>query len=330
MTFTISRRAFVGGAASAAFVSTSPGLALSEEAYPSKTVTFIVPYSAGGAPDFMARVVAQHLQKKVGQSIVVDNRPGANGSVAASVIASAPTDGYTFLVAEGSLMSINPHLYKSLSYDPAADFKPVSLVGTAPTFLAVHPDLPVASFREFVEYAKAPPSQLNYGSSGVGSAHHLSMEALIQAYRLKMTHIPYRGSGQSVPALVGGQVSAIFASYSAVSSFAKAGRLKLLATNNKVRTQETPDIPAIAEFVSGFDFASRMGLVARTGTPPDRIDHLSKEIAVAMKDETVISELAKAGIVAVGSDPEAYGAAIQQENTRMAAVIVKAGIKTQD
>jgi len=300
-----------------------------QEAYPNGTITFIVPYSAGGAPDFMARIVAQQLQEQIGHPVIVDNRPGSNGNVAASALAAAKPDGYTFLVLEGSLVSINPHLYNSLSYDPKEDFVPVSLLGTAPTFLAVHPSVPVSTFEEFIEYAKAPPEQLNYGSSGIGTPHHLSMEALIQKYGLKMTHIPYKGSGQSVPAVLSGEVGALFASYSAVSEFAKAGRVKLLATNNIERTAEAPDVPAIAEFIPGFDFASRMGLAAHKGTPKERIDTIAAELAKAMKVPAVVEKLAAGGVVAVGSTPEEYAEIIDEEVQRVGAVIEAADIKPE-
>lgn len=179
--------------------------------YPSRPITFVVPYSPGGLPDTVARVLADHLTQKLGQTVVVENRPGANGVVAANVIKTNKADGYTFLVTDGSMISINPHIYKNLSYAPLKDFVPVSLIATSPLFLAVNKSLKVNTFKEFVALIKSKPDEYSYGSSGVGSTHHLAMEALKADLGLKMTHIPYRGSSQSIPALVGNQVQAAFA-----------------------------------------------------------------------------------------------------------------------
>jgi len=187
-----------------------PMMAQSQATYPNRAIKLVVPYSAGGLPDTVARIFAQRLQDRLGQSVVVDNKPGANGVVAASTLASSPADGYTFLVTDGSMFSINPAIYKNLSYDYKRDFVPVSLAARAPLYLAVHPKTGVNTLQEFVALARAKPGTLNYGSSGIGSSHHLTMEAMKAALGIDVTHVPFKGSSQSVPALIGGQVDVAF------------------------------------------------------------------------------------------------------------------------
>jgi tripartite-type tricarboxylate transporter receptor subunit TctC len=178
-----------------------------------------VPYAAGGLPDTVARIFAQRLGDKLGQAVVVDNRPGANGVVAAQALATAPKDGYTFLVTDGSMFSINPAIYKNLGYDYKRDFMPVSLAARAPLYLAVNPKVPANTLQEFIALAKAKPGTLNYGSSGIGSTHHLTMEAMKAALGLQITHVPFKGTGQSVPALIGGQVEVLFSALPSLVGF---------------------------------------------------------------------------------------------------------------
>jgi tripartite-type tricarboxylate transporter receptor subunit TctC len=289
-----------------------------------------VPYAPGGLPDTVARIVAQGLQEHLGQPVVVENRPGGNGSIAATALATSKSDGYTFMVTDGSVVSINPHLYTKLTYNPSRDFLPVSYLARAPLFLAVNPNVPVSSFREFIEYVKARPDKLNYGSSGIGSTHHLSMEAVMAALGLKMTHVPYRGSGQSVPALIGGQVEALFSAYPSLAPFVKDGRAKLLATNGAERSPDAPDVPAIAEFIPGFDFATTIGILAPVGTLREPIEKLAAAAATVSKNPEVIKKLALAGIEAVGTGPEDYARALKGESDRVTKTVQTAGIKPED
>ena len=188
--------------------------------YPNQGIRFIVPYAPGGLPDTVARIVGQHLQERIGQSVVIENRASGGAVLAVGALMGAPADGYTFLVTDGGILSTNPALFKQLSYNPK-DIIPLALLGRAPMFLATHPDLPVSTLREFIDYVKARPGEINYGSSGVGSIHHLSMEALKAPLQLKMMHIPYRGTGQSVPALLGGHVQVLFAAYPSLAGAAE-------------------------------------------------------------------------------------------------------------
>ncbi|MES2363609.1 MAG: tripartite tricarboxylate transporter substrate binding protein [Pseudomonadota bacterium] len=306
-----------------------PMLASAQGAYPNRPIKFVVPYAPGGLPDTVARIFAQRLGDKLGQSVVVDNRPGANGVVAAQVLASSPKDGYTFLVTDGSMFSINPAIYKNLGYDYKRDFMPVSLAARAPLYLAVHPKVPANTLQEFIALAKAKPGTLNYGSSGIGSTHHLTMEAMKASLGLQITHVPFKGTGQSVPALIGGQVEVLFSALPSLAGFVKAGQVKLLANNAAQRSSQEPNVPAIAEIIPGFDFAPIVGVLAATGTPASAIERISAEMAQISKMPEVITTLNNAGIEPIGSSPADYNKAILGENERLAKAIVASGIKPE-
>jgi tripartite-type tricarboxylate transporter receptor subunit TctC len=323
-----SRRSILATAALLAVTATGSFNAAQAQAYPNKPIKFVVPYSPGGLPDTVARIFAQRLGDKLGQSVVVDNKPGANGVVAAQTLASSPKDGYTFLVTDGSMFSINPTIYKNLGYDYKKDFMPVSLAARAPLYLAVHPKVEANTLQEFVALAKSKPGVLNYGSSGVGSTHHLSMEAMKTSLGLQMTHVPFKGSGQSVPALVGGQVEVLFSALPSLAGFVKSGQVKILGSNGQ-RSALAPNIPAIAEIIPGFDFAPIVGVLAPIGTPQSAIDRISAEIALIAKMPEVIQVLNNAGIEPIGSTPAAYDKAVLDENERLAKAIAAAGIKTE-
>ncbi len=323
----IRRTVLIGAAASLA---AGPFAAQAQPAgYPSKPIRFVVPYAAGGLPDTVARIVAQRLSDRVGQTVIVDNRPGANGGVAAGVLASAPADGYQFLVTDGSMLSINPLIYSKLTYDPQKDFVPVALVARAPLFLAVNPKVPANTLQEFVAYAKARPGQINYGSSGIGSTHHLTIEAMKAGLGLDMVHVPFKGTGQSVPALVGGQVEVLMSAYPSLSGFVKDGRVRMLATNSEQRSAQAPDLPAIAELIPGFDFAPIVGVLAPVGTPPEIVQKIAAEVSAIAKMPDAIQAMKAAGIEPIGGDSADYAKAIGEENARMAKAIQTAGMKRE-
>ncbi|ANN69393.1 4,5-dihydroxyphthalate dehydrogenase [Bordetella bronchialis] len=297
--------------------------------FPSHVIRFIVPYAAGGLPDTVARVVAQRVTASLGQSVVVENKPGANGVIAAQALMSSPRDGYTYLVTDGSMMSINPALYKDLSYDPKRDFVPVSLIATSPLFLATSTQTGITSLQDFVQRARAAPGKMNYGSSGVGSSHHLTMEALALGLHTKLTHVPFRGSGQSVPAMVGNQVDVVFAALPSLSGFAEKGQVRILATNAGKRSTLAPDIPAIAEILPGFNFAVTVGALAATGVPDYAVRKLSTEIAKAVQDPAVIKQFDTLGIEPVGGSPKEYALAIDDEARRYESAIKAANIRAE-
>jgi tripartite-type tricarboxylate transporter receptor subunit TctC len=296
--------------------------------YPTQSIKFLVQAAAGGLPDTVARIVARRLQEQLGQSVVVENRPGANGGVAAATLTTAPADGYTFMVTDGSVVSINPVIYSKLPYNPE-DLVPVALLARAPLFLAAHPQVPVRTMAEFIAYAKANPGKLNYGSSGVGSTHHLSMEAIKAALKLQMTHVPFKGTGESVPALLGGHVDVLFSAYPSLSGAIETKRVTLLANNAAQRSTQAPDIPPVADYVPGFDFAPIIGLLARSGTPQAIIRQVATEAVALVKEPDMIRQFAVAGIEPVGAGPEEYGRALKDEVARVADVVKVAGITPQ-
>jgi len=306
-----------------------PALA-SAQAYPSKPIKFIVPYAAGGLPDSVARVVAQRLTERLGQSVVVDNKPGGNGVVAyQALLQSTPSDGHAFIVSDGSMLSITPLVNKTVPYKVGTDILPVSLIARSPLFLVAHPKTNVNTMQEFVTLVKSKPGEFSYGSSGIGSTHHLTMEALKAALNLDVRHIPFRGSGQSTPALVGGQVDFSVAALPSMQAFAKAGQVKLLASNAASRSPQAPEIPTLAELVPGFDFSVVVGVMAAAGTPQAAINRISQEIAEVVKHPEVVKTFQTAVIDPVGAGPQAYGQVIARENEAMARAAKVANLKAE-
>ena len=260
--------------------------------------------------------------------MVVENRPGGAGSVAVTAINAAPADGYTLMVTDGSTVTVNPALFKSLSYT-AKDVPGVALLGRAPLFLVAHSDVPVNSLKEFIDYVKANPGKVNYGSSGVGSAHHLSMEAMKAALGLNMTHVPYRGTGQSVPALLGGHVQVIFSAYPSLAAAIADKRVKLLATNGAQPSPQAPDVPPIASVIPGFDLATMVGIFARAGTPPAIVDKIAAEAIAVVKMPETQKQLAAAGIEPSGEGTAAFQKYLATEAEHVGKVIAAAGIKVE-
>ena len=306
----------------------SPLAAQAQSQYPSQAIRLIVPYAAGGFPDTTARIVGARLQDKIGQSVVVENRPGGAGSVAVSALSQAAADGYTVMATDGSTFTVNPALFKSLSYS-AKDVIPVVLIARTPLFLTVNASVPVNTLKEFIDYVKAHPNQINYGSSGIGSAHHLSMEAMKAALGLQMTHIPYRGTGQSVPALLGNHVQVLFSAYPSLAAALADKRVKLLATNGAQPSPQAPDVPPIASVIPGYDLASMVGLFVRTGTPPAIIKKLADEAVAVMTMSKTRKQLEGAGIEAAAEGSDALAKYLAAEAAHVGKVIGTAGIKVE-
>ncbi len=306
-----------------------PAPVLAQANYPDKPIKFIVPYAPGGFPDTVARVYAQQLTARLGQSVVVDNRPGANGVVAAQALAAAPKDGYTFLVTDGSMFSINPAVYKNLGYDFKRDFVPVYLAARASLYMAINPKVPANTLQEFITLAKARPGTLNYGSSGIGSTHHLTMEAIKSLLGLEITHVPFKGTGQAVPALIGGQVDVLFSALPSLAGFVKSGQVKLIASNAAQRSTQAPNIPLIADIIPGFDFAPIVGVLAPSGTPQYAIDKLNAEMTAVSKTPALMETFNIAGIDPLSSSTADYGKAILAENERLAKAVIAANIKPE-
>src|SRR5512145_1352757 len=299
-----------------------------QDAYPSKPVRWVVPYSAGGLPDTMARVVGQKLAEGLGQQVTIENRGGAGGIPGTEAVARAAPDGYAFLVADVGQVAINPHLYAKLPYDPARDLAPVTLLGVANLFLVANQAVPVKDFVELVALARDKPGILNYGSSGVGSIHHLSMESLKAALGLSIVHIPYKGTGQSIPALVSGDVALAYAAMPSIAAHVKSGRVKVLAVSTAKRSPTAPDVPTVAELgVPGYDFAPEIGLLAPAGTPPAIVARMSQEVARALKSPEVAQRFAQLDIEPVGSTPAEYAARIRAAGEKYAQAVKVSGAR---
>jgi tripartite-type tricarboxylate transporter receptor subunit TctC len=305
-----------------------PLSAQAQAPYPNQGIRFIVPYAPGGLPDTVARITGQHLQERIGQTVVVENRAGGGAAAAVNALMTAPSDGYTFVITDGSLVSTNPVIFKQLTYNPK-DMIPVALLGSTPLFLASHPDLPVSTFREFIDYVKAHPGQVNYGSSGVGSAHHLSMEAVKAALNLQMTHIPYRGTGQSVPALLGGHVQVLFSAYPSLVGAVESKKVKLLAHNGPGRYFQAPDVPPIADVIPGFDLTNIVGMFAKPGIPQPVLDKIAAESIAALNTPEAKRQFAAAGIETAGGDGAVFDKALKREIDNVNAVVKSAGIEPQ-
>jgi tripartite-type tricarboxylate transporter receptor subunit TctC len=316
--------------AALATIAALPGIALGQApaAFPSRAVTFIVPYSPGGLPDTVARVIGQKLTERWGQSVVVENKPGGNGVVAAQALAAKPADGYTLLVTDGSMFSINPFIYPNLPYDAQKDFTYISLTARAPLFLAVHPSTPANNFAEFVQMVKASPGKYSYGSSGIGSIHHLTFETIKSALGLDLLHVPYKGTGQSIPAVVAGDVSAVWSAMPSIAGFAKEGKLKLIAVNSEKRSGLAPNVATVAEtHIPGFNFAPIIGVVGPAGLPPAIAQKISADVAEILKDKAMADRLTVLGIDAVGSDPATFSGQIMADRDRFSRAIKAADIK---
>jgi len=306
----------------------APSLSVAQS-FPTKPVRFIVPYAAGGLPDSVARIVASKLTEKLGQSVVIDNKPGGNGMVSYQALISGVNDNHSFIVSDGSMFSITPLINKSANYSIGKELLPVSMIAKSPLFLVANPKTGIKTLKEFIEKVRANPGMYTYGSSGIGSSHHLTMESLKADLKLDIRHVPFRGSGQSVPALIGGQIDFLFSALPSMLGFLKAGQVTLLSSNDQKRSSQVPDVPSISEVVPGFDFAVTIGAIARAGTPAEVIKKLSDDIAWTVKQREVVEKLNAASIDASGLGADAYKKEIERENLAMSKAGKAADLKAE-
>ncbi|MDD3758975.1 MAG: tripartite tricarboxylate transporter substrate binding protein [Advenella sp.] len=285
--------------------------------YPEKQVRWLVPYPAGGGSDFLARTIAQPLAEKTGQTVLVDNKPGGNTSIAAVETARSTPDGYTVLSADNGTMVFNSALYKNLSYDPVKDLEPVTLMGKFPMILIVSPNSGINSVEEFVQKTRENPGKLNYGSAGAGSPHHLAMELLKEEADIDIVHVPYRGAAPSLSDVAGGQVQAMMVDLAAGAGFIKSGKVKALAVANGSRLAQLPEVPTFAE--AGYkevEAAALVGMVATAGTPKDTIASLNKKVVEVINEPAVNKKMIDFGIEPVGNTPEEYEELLNNERER--------------
>jgi len=294
------------------------------QAFPAKNIRWVVPYPAGGGSDFLARTIGQQLATQVNQTILVDNKPGGNTSIAAAEVARAPADGYTILSADNGTMVFNTALYAKLPYNPEKVLTPVTIMGKFPMVLVVGPASDAKDAKDFVAKAKAQPGRINYGSAGAGSPHHLAMELLKVNAGLHLVHIPYRGAAPALADLAGGQVPAMMVDLAAGAAFIKSGKIRPLAVANPTRLAQLPDVPTFAELgFKGVEAAAQVGVVAPAGTPAEVVNTLQKQIATAINTPAVRQKLIDFGIEPVASTPKEYGDLIRSEVVRWHALIKK-------
>ena len=284
--------------------------------YPSKSIRWVVPYPAGGGSDFLARTISQQLAVQMKQSILIDNKPGANTAIAAADVAHAPADGHTILSADNGTMVFNPALYAKLSYSPEKDLVPVTLMGKFPMILVVGPASDAKDAKDFIRKAKAKPGSVNYGSAGAGSPHHLAMELLKVHAGLFMVHIPYRGAAPALTDLAGGQIPAMMVDLAAGAAFIKSGKIRALAVASPVRLAQLPDVPTFAELgFKNVEAAALVGVVAPAGTPTDVVNSLQKQLAEAINHAPVRQKLIDFGIEPVANTPAQYSELLRSETT---------------
>jgi len=294
-----------------------------------KPVRIVVPSSAGGGTDIIARIVAPKLTQALGQQVVIDNRPGAGTMIGGELVAKAPPDGYTLLMCVSTLAT-NPVIYRKVPYNALTDFAPVTLVLTASNILVVHPSLPPRTVKELVAFAKARPGQLNYGSAGLGTGPHLSMELFMSMTGLKMVHVPYKGSAPAMLDLVGGQVGVMAATALTGIPHIRAGRLRALGVTGAKRTSAAPDVPTIDEAgVPGYEAVQWYGMVAPANTPRDVITRLNREMVTILQTPDVREKFAADGGDPAGTSPEEFGRYIKSETEKWQKVAKSAGIKPE-
>lgn len=304
-----------------------PG-ALAQDGFPSRNVRWIVPYAAGGGSDFLARTIGQAWGGQVHQPIVVDNRPGGNTAIGASETARAAADGYTVLSADNGTLVFNPVLYKSLSYNPARDLAPVTLMGRFPMILVAGPGMAAATAKDFLAQARTSKDGVNYASAGAGSPHHLAMELLRVEAGLKLVHAPYKGAAPALGDVAGGQVPVMMVDLAAGAGFIKGGKVRPLAVANATRLPQLPDVPTVAEQgFPGFEMTQWYGMLAPSSMTRAHVDKLAAECAKAVKAPDALKRLQGDAAEPIGSTPQQFAQFIATEQTRWQKVLKRAQVK---
>ena len=298
------------------------------QAYPAKPVRIVVPYSAGGGTDIVARAVGQKLNEKWGQSVIVDNRVGANGIIGADAVAKSPPDGHVLLMATPAEVSTNPHLYPSIPYNAARDFAPITLIAVTPLVVAVYPGVPAKSIAELIALAKEKPGTMGFATPGTGGAQHLTGEMLMMFAGIRLVHVPYKGAGQSIPDVIGGQVPIGIYGVLTISQHVKAGRLRVLAVTTPKRSTAYPDFPTLSESgFPGFDTSLWFGLLAPGATPRDIVTRIHDDVIQVLKLPDVKERISAQGAEIVADTPAEFAAFIAAESAKYAKIIRQAGVK---
>jgi tripartite-type tricarboxylate transporter receptor subunit TctC len=304
-------------------------LAAAQE-YPTRPIRIIVPFAPGGVADNSARVIADKLGQRLNQQVIVENRPGASGNIGSEQVAKAAPDGYTLLLGFDGTMVVNPHTFPKMPFDVLRDFAPVTKLGDATLILVAHPSVPAKTVAELVAYSKTQPGGLAYGSSGTGGTPHLAGEMLKQRTGANLVHVPYKGGGQAIVDVVGGQIPLTYTAIATAQQYVKSGRLKGVATSSEKRSTSLPDVPTFIESgVPGFVVASWTGILAPAGTPKPIVDRLQREIAAVLADPEVKARYEVLGIEPVGNTPEQFAAQIRADLAKYESVVKQANIRVE-
>jgi tripartite-type tricarboxylate transporter receptor subunit TctC len=313
---------------SAAALATIVGDACAQPVYPNKPIHMIVPFSAGGPSDVLARAIGQKLGDNVGQPVIIENRPGAGGNIASDYVAKSPPDGYTLMIATVGTHAINASLYSKLPFDTVRDFAPIALVASATIILVAHPSVPAKTIKELVTLAKSKPNQLSYASPGSGTPQHLAGELLDTVTGIEMVHVPYKGAAPALNDLLGGQVSLGFVSLPAALPHVKAGKLRALGVTAAKRSDVAPDVPTIEEAgVPGYEVENWYGVLAPAGTPKEIVNKLNTEILKLLKTKEVKELLDNQGFEILQSSPEQFAAFEKTELVKWAKLVKLSGAK---
>lgn len=327
---TITRRRFSFGAAAAAGAAMLPisrGV-LAQPAWPSKPVRFVVPFPAGGTTDIIGRLAAEELGKALGATVVVENRGGAGGNIGADAVAKSAPDGYTILMASGSIVTVNPHMYAKMPFDAKKDLIPVTNVASGPQVVAVNPSVPGKTLKEFIAYAKSQPGKLNFGSAGIGSQVHMAGESFLDAAGIDLAHVPYKGESAAYPDLVSGALQLVVGNIAAVAPYVSNGRLRALAVTSATRSPLLPDVPTVAESaLPGFENTGWFGFMAPAGTPTAIVDKIHRDTVKVLDKTEMKARLFVAGMSPVGNSPAEFAAAIDKESAHWAKVVERRKLK---
>ncbi len=326
---TVCERGFLGAAAAAILSVTvvNPGAAQTKSAYPTKPVRYLIPFAVGGTNDIVGRIVAQKLSELFGQQVVVDNRGGAGGTLAAEVVAHAAPDGYTILQGNPGPSTIAASLTRNLAYDPVRDFAPVTLVSVAPLVLVVHPSLPARNVKEFIALAKSKPGRFNYATSSQGSINHLAMELLQEAAGIEVLHVPYKGTGAAMTDLLAGQIQMTLAGIPPVQEFLNTGRLRALAVSGAKRAELLPETPSFVELgYRDVEAYTWTGLLLPSRTPSGIVTRWHTETVKVLREPAVRERFRALGVEPVGNTPAEFAVFLKDETAKWARAVKKAGI----
>lgn len=296
------------------------------QAYPAKPIRVIIPWPAGGAVESLTRVIGAKMSDVLGQPLVLESRPGANGTIGVTAAAKSAPDGYTLLVGHVGPLAISPALQSNLQFDTVKDFEPIGQLVSGPTLLVVRPDLPIRSVKELIDYARANPGKLNYGSVGMGSTTHLAGEMLRTMTGIDILHVPYKGAPPIVTDLLGGRIGMSFVTVTSVLPHVRSGAMRAIAISSLARSPLLPDLPTVSETLPGFELSSWHGLLAPAGTPKAVVSRVYESVAVALKAPDVVQWLRENGMEPGSSGPEAFGSYIRSETGKWARLVKEAKV----